>query len=150
MSKPAVIVDLDGTLAQFDPIVVHDWVLTENKHWDKFFEYMENAPIISDIFRLVCILKESGQQILICSGRPETHRAESLDWLIANNVPHDAIYLRPDNSDHLLDEDVKRALFEKIQSDGFAPWLVLDDRSSVVAEWRKLGMTCLQCAPGDF
>jgi hypothetical protein len=45
---------------------------------------------------------------------------------------------------------VKKALLEQIHVDGFSPWLVLDDRDAVVKGWRNLGLTCLQCAPGDF
>ncbi|WP_442934833.1 phosphatase domain-containing protein [Nitrincola sp. A-D6] len=45
---------------------------------------------------------------------------------------------------------VKSRLLEQIRASGYNPWLVLDDRDSVVNQWRTLGLTCLQCAPGDF
>ncbi len=64
--------------------------------------------------------------------------------------PFDAMYLRPEGDDHVDDEKVKAALLNQMHRDGFAPWLVLDDRDAVVAQWRALGLTCLQCAPGDF
>lgn len=150
MNKNAVIVDLDGTLAEFNPTKVSHWVLGAEKHWDPFFEYMKDAAVIEDVLRLVKILKQQGQSILICSGRPESHQQYSVDWLIKHNIPFDGIYLRPDNADEVPDELVKKALLEKIKLDGFSPWLVLDDRDAVVKGWRDLGLTCLQCAPGDF
>ncbi|MGB2065714.1 hypothetical protein MGA5115_02018 [Marinomonas gallaica] len=150
MKHSAVIVDLDGTLAQFNPEEVKHWVLGKEKHWDPFFEYMQNAPVIENVLKLVNILKASGEKVLICSGRPASHQQHSEQWMLENNIPFDGVYLRPVNADHLPDEVVKQQLLERIHADGFTPWLVLDDRDAVVAQWRKLGLTCLQCAPGDF
>lgn len=150
MKHSAVIVDLDGTLAEFDPDYVKDWVLGKEKHWTPFFEHMKDAPVIENIFRLVTILKNNGEKILICSGRPESFQEHSETWMKQHNIPYDAVYLRPLAADHVPDEEVKQELLKRIYDDGFAPWLVLDDRDAVVTQWRKLGLTCLQCAPGDF
>ncbi|WCN12962.1 polynucleotide kinase [Marinomonas mediterranea] len=150
MKKSAVIVDMDGTLAEFDPEYVKEWVLGREKQWGPFFEHMKNAPVIENILKLVLILKQQGEHILICSGRPESHKKESIDWMNKHGVPFDGVYLRPMDADNKPDEDVKKALLDKIHADGFEPWLVLDDRDAVVAQWRALGLTCLQCAPGDF
>jgi len=146
----AVIVDVDGTLAEFHPHQVSDWVLGSQKQWEPFFAHMAEAPVIEAIAKLVNILKAQGQQIVICSGRPDSHREHTLRWLERHSIPFDAMYLRPEGDDHEDDETVKEALLERMRSDGFAPWLVLDDRDAVVAQWRALGLTCLQCAPGDF
>ncbi|EHA14224.1 MULTISPECIES: HAD family acid phosphatase [unclassified Halomonas] len=146
----AVIVDVDGTLAEFHPHQVSDWVLGSQKQWEPFFAHMAEAPVIEAIAKLVNILKAQGQQIVICSGRPDSHREHTLRWLERHSIPFDAMYLRPEGDDHVDDETVKEALLERMRSDGFAPWLVLDDRDAVVAQWRALGLTCLQCAPGDF
>ncbi|WP_337588678.1 hypothetical protein [Nitrincola nitratireducens] len=50
----------------------------------------------------------------------------------------------------MRDEVVKAELLEDMKVAGFEPWLVLDDRDAVVAQWRALGLTCLQCAEGNF
>ncbi|GAB2579396.1 phosphatase domain-containing protein [Nitrincola alkalisediminis] len=146
----AVIVDVDGTLAEFDPEEVRHWVLGEEKHWDAFFDHMETAAPIDAVVKLVRILHQQGQKILICSGRPETHMARTLAWLNAHEIPYDGVYLRKERDDHLRDEVVKAELLEDMKVAGFEPWLVLDDRDAVVAQWRALGLTCLQCAEGDF
>lgn len=146
----AIIVDVDGTLAEFHPADVHEWVLGPAKQWDPFFAHMANAPVIEPVARLVKLLKAQGQQIVICSGRPDSHREHTQAWLTRHDIPFDAMYLRPEGDDHVDDEEVKSALLNQMHSDGFAPWLVLDDRDAVVAQWRALGLTCLQCAPGDF
>ncbi|WP_083007215.1 phosphatase domain-containing protein [Halomonas sp. GT] len=146
----AVIVDVDGTLAEFHPTDVHEWVLGPAKQWDPFFAHMAEAPVIEPVARLVKLLKAQGQQIVICSGRPDSHREHTQAWLTRHAIPFDAMYLRPQGDDHVDDEEVKAALLSQMRSDGFIPWLVLDDRDAVVAQWRALGLTCLQCAPGDF
>ena len=146
----AVIVDVDGTLAEFHPHQVSDWVLGSQKQWEPFFAHMAEAPVIEAIAKLVNILKAQGQQIVICSGRPDSHREHTQRWLERHTIPFDAMYLRPEGDDHVDDEAVKEALLARMRNDGFAPWLVLDDRDAVVAQWRALGLTCLQCAPGDF
>ncbi|KDE39880.1 Polynucleotide kinase [Nitrincola lacisaponensis] len=150
MLKDSVIVDVDGTLAEFDPQAVHHWVLGEEKHWDPFFAHMASAQPIESICRLVKLLKQQGQQIVICSGRPDSHRQHTLDWLTRFEIPFDAVFLREQGDDQLKDEVVKSRLLQQIRDSGFNPWLVLDDRDSVVHQWRALGLTCLQCAPGDF
>lgn len=145
-----VIVDVDGTLAHFDPTEVHQWVLGEKKSWDPFFEHMKQAPVIEPVRALVRLLKSQGQRIVICSGRPDSHREHTLEWLDRHEIPYDGAYLRALGDDGVDDEAVKQQLLEQIRADGFTPWLVLDDRDAVVARWRELGLTCLQCAPGAF
>lgn len=110
MTIPAVIVDVDGTLAAFDPDHVGHWVLGEQKHWRPFFVYMANAPLIEPIARLVHWLQAQEQAILICSGRPDSYRKVTLDWLNQNRVPYHEVYLRPVGEDHVADETIKAAL----------------------------------------
>lgn len=150
MDKESVIVDVDGTLAEFQPERVKDWVLGEEKHWDPFFEFMASARPIEPVRKLVRLLKQQGQSILICSGRPDSHRQQTIDWLVHNEIPFDDLFLRPAGADALKDEVVKANLLEQMHQQGYRPWLVLDDRDSVVKQWRALNLTCLQCAPGDF
>lgn len=150
MTIPAVIVDVDGTLAHFEPEQVRAWVLGVQKHWRPFFEHMADAPVIEPVANLVRLLKAQNQAILICSGRPEGYRHATLDWLDRNRIPYHQAYLRPEGQDHVADETVKEKLLQQMRTDGYVPWLVLDDRDAVVQQWRNLGLTCLQCASGDF
>ncbi|WP_417584402.1 HAD family acid phosphatase [Nitrincola sp.] len=128
-----VIVDVDGTLAEFNPQEVHHWVLGDEKHWDPFFAHMADAKPIEPICQLVKLLKQQGQQIVICSGRPDSHRQHTLDWLIQYDIPFDAVFLRGHGEDQEKDEVVKSRLLDQIRAEGFNPWLVLDDRDSVVS-----------------
>lgn len=150
MKQNCVVVDVDGTLAAFDVARVEQWVLEEDKNWDDFFEFMAEAEVIAPVQRLVQILKASGEKIVICSGRPRSHQAYTEAWLTKHNIPFDGVYLRYEEDDALPDEVVKEKLLAHMRQDGFEPWLVLDDRTSVVNFWREAGLQCLQCAPGDY
>ena len=148
--KPAVLVDIDGTLAHFDPEAVREWVLGEVKMWPEFFAHMREAPVKEEVLRLVNILRASGETILLCSGRPEAYVEDTTAWLDLRGIEYDGLYLRKPGDDARLDEDVKEELLATIRNDGYEPWLVIDDRTAVVNHWRHLGLCCLQCAPGDF
>ncbi len=148
--KPCVIFDVDGTLAQFDADRLGHLVHGTVKHWREFHEAMADADVISPVAHLLRRLKATGETIVICSGRPEDWVEHTTAWLKKHGLGFDAIYLRPRDANAASDPDVKRFLLEKMKADGFAPWIVVDDRSSVVQAWRDEGLVCLQCAPGDF
>jgi predicted kinase len=40
-------------------------------------------------------------------------------------------------------------MLDKIREDGYEPFIVIDDRPSVVNMWREAGLICLQTAPGE-
>lgn len=145
-----VIFDIDGTLAEFDADRLGHLVHGDTKQWQSFHEEMATAALIEPVARLLHKLKAQGEAIVLCTGRPEGWRAYTSAWLDQVGIAHDALYLRKPDEDHANDPDVKRSALERIHSDGYRPWLVVDDRSSVVAFWRDAGLTCLQCAPGDF
>lgn len=148
--KSCVVFDVDGTLAVFDAPRLGHLVHREDKDWDAFHEAMKEAPVIEPVARLLRHLKARGEIIVICSGRPANWVDHSKAWLRDNDLPFDAIYLRPSDQDSASDPDVKRHLLEQMREDGFEPWVIFDDRSSVVDAWRQEGLVCLQCAPGDF
>ncbi|WP_424988793.1 HAD family acid phosphatase [Microbulbifer sp. S227A] len=149
-TTPCVVFDVDGTLAEFDADRLGHLVHGQEKHWDAFHAAMADAGVIAPIAKLMRRLKDSGETVLICSGRPEGWAAHTIAWLRKHDLPFDGIYLRASDQDHASDPEVKRRALRDMQADGFTPWLVIDDRSSVVEAWRGEGLVCLQCAPGDF
>ncbi|SMR72925.1 hypothetical protein SAMN04488030_1673 [Aliiroseovarius halocynthiae] len=148
--KPCVVFDVDGTLAHFDADRLGHLVHGEEKNWQEFHEAMATADVIFPVARLFRLLKQAGETMVICSGRPEAWVEYTTTWLQEHNLAFDAIYLRPTGADTASDPDVKRALLAQMKADGFDPWIVVDDRSSVVEAWRNEGLICLQCAPGQF
>lgn len=147
---PCVVFDVDGTLAEFDAAKLGHLVHGVEKQWDAFHMAMADAPLIAPIAKLMRRLKQSGETIVICSGRPDGWAEHTIAWLHKHDLPFDGVYLRAKDQDAASDPDVKRQALAQMQADGLAPWLVIDDRSSVVDAWRAEGIACLQCAPGDF
>ncbi|MGZ9235565.1 MAG: phosphatase domain-containing protein, partial [Anaerolineales bacterium] len=102
---------------------------------------------IHAMVRLCNLLYASGIQIILCSGRHEHHRAETVNWLAQQGVSYHDLLLRKD-SDHRSDTVVKREILATI--DKTKVLFVVEDRSQVVEMWRSEGLVCLQCAPGEF
>ena len=150
ITKPCVVFDVDGTLAHFDADRLGHLVHGPVKNWDAFHDAMASAEVIAPVAQLLRRLKEGGETIVICSGRPEGWSPSTDAWLRQNGLGFDAIYLRPQAQDSASDPEVKRALLQRMRADGFEPWIVVDDRSCVVETWRQEGLICLQCAPGEF
>ena len=140
MKDRIVICDIDGTIAIHDGDRGHfEWALVTN---DKY-----NKPICS----LVDMIMFSGTLVLFVSGRNEAARESTLDWLreLWPGVEHEHLLMRADK-DFRADTIVKREIYEREIEPNFEVICVIDDRDSVVAMWREIGLTCLQVALGDF
>lgn len=145
--QKAVIFDMDGTLA--DNTHRRHHVETKPKNWPAFNAGIEhdapNVPIV-DLARLFAA---SDLPVVVCTGRERRYESVTREWMARHDVPCAALYMREDK-DYRGDDIVKAELLAAIRGDGFEPVLVVDDRDRVVAMWRRAGLTCLQCAPGDF
>ena len=140
-----VIFDIDGTLADVSERVHH--VRKKPKNWNAFFQGMAQDKAIHSVVRLCNILYASGIKILLCSGRSEEHRSETVQWLADKGVNYHELILRPDG-DRRSDAVVKREMLAGLDRSKIL--FVVEDRSRVVEMWRSEGLVCLQCAPGEF
>jgi hypothetical protein len=59
---------------------------------------------------------------------------------------HELLLRRDD--DMRQDAAVKREILQQLDKSKIL--FVVEDRSRVVEMWRSEGLTCLQCAPGEF
>jgi len=155
--KPCVIFDIDGTLADIEhrrPYApgnydLHGEDVAYVPSWKEFFARIPLDTPNKNVVTLAALLYETGIPIVLATGRSECHRATTQEWMLAHSISYDLLYMRT-SGDGRPDHVVKRELLARIRADGFEPWLVVDDRQSVVDMWRSEGLTCLQCAPGDF
>ncbi|HET9911982.1 MAG TPA: HAD family acid phosphatase [Anaerolineales bacterium] len=145
MTEEIVIFDIDGTLADVSERIQH--LKKKPKDWNAFFSGMPQDKAIQSMVRLCNLLYASGIQIILCSGRSEEHRDETVKWLEQQGVNYHALLLRKDR-DHRSDTVVKREMLGNIDKDKIL--FVVEDRSRVVEMWRSEGLVCLQCAPGEF
>ena len=145
MSEEIVIFDIDGTLADVSERIHH--LKKQPKDWEGFFGGMAQDKAIRSMVRLCNLLYAAGIIIILCSGRNEEHRAETVAWLTQQGVNYHDLLLRR-NGDSRSDVAVKRELIAKL--DKSKVLFVVEDRSRVVEMWRAEGLVCLQCAPGEF
>lgn len=149
--KPNVIIcDLDGTLCNIDHR--KKWVNTEGKkNWPMFFAGIKNDTLnkwCADI--LYYLSAYTYNDIVFCSGRGSETRKMTQEWL--DKIKYNEISLRYKNlfmrqtGDYRKDYIVKEILLDFEILTRYTPYLVIDDRKSVVDMWRRRGLICLQCA----
>lgn len=143
----AVIFDIDGTLANIDHRLHHLYGGSPDR-WTAFFSAMDDDAIVEPIRELLWCVRDAGKKVVLCSGRPDNYREKTEKWLAVNGVEYDALYMRQEG-DTRADHVVKAQLLRELREDGYDPFIVVDDRQSVVDMWRDSGLTCLQCAPMD-
>jgi phosphoglycolate phosphatase-like HAD superfamily hydrolase len=145
LAEEIVIFDIDGTLADISQRVHH--VRRKPKNWKAFNEGMAMDKAIRSMVRLCNILYASGLYIVLCSGRNEKNRPETIEWLSRQGVNYHELLLRKDE-DFRSDAIVKREILATLDKSRII--FVVEDRSRVVEMWRSEGLVCLQCAPGEF
>lgn len=134
----AVIVDIDGTLAEMDGRGPFDW---HRVIYDK-----PKMPIIN----LVKIIQKSERKIVFFSGRDSVCMVDTLEWLKRYFDFDIELYMRKQN-DNRKDTIIKTELYQQHIVGRYCVDFALDDRDQIVDLYRnELGLTCLQVAPGNF
>ena len=145
-----IIVDIDGTISKVGDRLKH---LSEKPcNWDSFYDRCVEDEPIKEIIDLVVTLFDSGNEIVFCTGRRESCRRDTYNWLMEYfpcDFKYTKLLMRKDN-DFRHDTEIKiesccnaGILLQEIK-------FVLEDRNSMVEKWRSLGVRCLQVADGDF
>ena len=135
---PAVLVDIDGTVALMSDRSPFDWARVGSDN--------PNPAVIG----AVRAMHAAGNAIVFCSGRDASCRAETEAWLdLYVGVPYEGLFMRPEG-DSRKDAIVKREIFDDEVRDRWRIVGVFDDRQQVVRMWRALGLTVFQVAEGDF
>jgi predicted kinase len=149
----AVIVDLDGTVA----------LNTGGRDFRDYTRVSEDTPN-PRVIEAVQEAAAAGHVLIFCSGRMETCRDASIEWLrehVFKDSILDSFTERAQERMHLLlmraegdlrkDAIVKRELFDTHIRDKYDVRRVYDDRDQVVDMWRdELGLTVMQVARGAF
>lgn len=147
--KNIIIVDIDGTIAKVGDRL--KYLQQEKKDWDSFYEHCDEDEPIKDIIELIELMQIHEYNIVFCTGRRESVRKKTEDWLSKNVwwVREYKLLMRKDK-DWRHDTEVKPEL---LANAGITPddvWFVLEDRDSLVAKLRSLGFRVLQVNDGKF
>lgn len=166
---PAIIVDLDGTVAH-------------NDGHRSFYDYtrVSDDKPKKDVIETVIAMVHFGYAPIFVSGREESCREDTAQWIVDHILTgqktrmeltqdlfggdligglcdsndnqdglHTRLYMRTEG-DYRDDAVVKYELYVQYIAPTFDVAVVLDDRNRVVRMWRQVGLTCLQVEDGDF
>ncbi|MGB0453219.1 MAG: HAD family acid phosphatase [Bacteriovoracaceae bacterium] len=145
--EKAIIFDFDGTLSNTEHR--EHYLEKTPKDWKGFFKDADLDPPHEWCLELVRMCLDRNYKILIVTGRHEGMRELSETWLKKYQVSYERMWMREDE-DHRSDSEIKAEIYKRDIEQFFEILFVVDDRKSVVKTWRELGLTCLQCAPGEF
>jgi len=137
---PAIICDLDGTLALCDGI-----------RSPYAFKLCYQDEVNEPILEILNTYWPAFARIIFITGRQEECREETVAWLKDKcniDFGYD-LYMSP-NGEKRSSPIVKTEIYENNVKGKFNVLFVLEDRKKNVAEWRRLGITCLQNDEGDF
>lgn len=144
MSKPIVIVDIDGTIADVRHRL-HHIKGPRKKNWKAFFEAMDRdtpiEPMIAQVHGL-----EKDHDIIVVTGRPEHYRARTQRWLKKHGIRYLRLFMRP-SGDHRPDYTVKAEVLREFQKGQIV--LAIDDRGPVCDMWEKNGIRCIRVASDE-
>lgn len=137
--RPAVVVDMDGTIADASRREAK-FLRGKKKNWPAFFRDMENDPPIKEVLARVHQLSQS-HDIVILTGRPEKYRAQTESWLKKHKLRPVEVLLRR-NGDTRPDYEAKAVLMKELLERRKVV-MALDDREPVCEVYEKLGVKCV-------
>ena len=136
--KPdCIVIDLDGTVALHRNRLPFDW----DKLGTDFFDPRMHRIIITYV--------KSGVKLIFLTGRPESVRLATENWIDSNLWTEYELIMRPVN-DNRSGDIVKKELWEKYIEPYYNTLCVFEDSNKCVEMWRDLGLLTCQVANGDY
>lgn len=148
--RPAVLVDVDGTLADVSSIrhYVRPAPGRRWKDFDAFHRESVNVPAHVHVVNIVAEAAAAGFDIVIVTARRARWRNHTAMWLALNDVPSHAMFMRADN-DGRKDVEVKRDMLARIKLT-WDPQLAIDDNPAILALWESEGIPTLRVAGWEY
>ncbi|AWB91851.1 hypothetical protein [Aeromicrobium chenweiae] len=132
--RDAAIFDMDGTLC--DTTSIQHLVEGDDRDFAAFHAASADCPAHADVVQAARTQHEQGRAVLVVTSREFIWRDLTLDWLVAHDVPYDALYMRI-VGDYRKDVVIKREILERITADGYTVLEAWDDKPSVIDLWRE-------------
>jgi uncharacterized HAD superfamily protein len=130
-----VVFDLDGTIADNMKYEKH------HKHRNEdFAKEALNVGVNEDILEKMHKAKDKGENIVILTARSAHYRDETKKWLSKNDIPYDALVMRPTDDLKAKDKNVKKELLEEDILPKFDVKKAYDDKKKNRKMFEKLGI----------
>jgi phosphoglycolate phosphatase-like HAD superfamily hydrolase len=142
----AVVFDLDGVLS--DAAGRQHFLEEGRRDWKAFFEASGEDPLIEEVARLLGLLKEE-LQIVLLTGRPIRVQAETLAWLERYELRWNLLVMR-DRGDATQVTAFKRAVVEDLRAYGFDLRLAFEDDPANRDMFRLEGIPCVYIHSGYY
>ena len=134
--RDAIIVDIDGTLANHDGI---------RSPYDTSRYHLDDVHY--DVALVVDMIRNDEVELIVVSGRDAAFREVTTKWLAVNaGIYPDLLLMRPEG-DVRNDAIVKHELYHEHIAGKYNVIGVFDDRGRVLRMWRAIGLTTF--AVGD-
>jgi predicted kinase len=135
---PAIVCDLDGTLA------IH----VDRGPFE--FEKCYSDAVNKAVLECIKTMQRAGHRLIFVSGREDSCRKETYAWLTEKcELQSFLLYMRA-AKDNRKDSIVKEEIYKRDIMPEYYVEFVLDDRQQVVDALREMGLQVWQVARGDF
>ena len=137
---PIAVIDLDGVLAD----VRHRLHFLESspKDWDGFFAGIPDDPVLAE-GRTVVERLVADHELVYLTGRPESTRAETEEWLDRHRLPRARLVMRRPR-DRRPARVTKPALLRELEAEGRRVGVVVDDDPAVCDALERAGWPVLR------
>lgn len=145
---PAILVDIDGTVAKNPIIDVANEPVPQREFSDYTENIMKDTPI-QQVIDNVNFYHDNSVRLIFITGRDEISYDFNVKWFEKHGVKWDEMYCRG-HHDYRNDWQVKDDFIRDHVEGKYHIMAVFDDRQQVVDHLRDMGLTVFQVAPGDF
>ncbi len=136
------IFDLDGTLADDS----HRWHhVSKSGDWEAYYAEASADTPIQHVIEVAKALYAAKFEIIIITGRSESIRAETEQWLLQHGVLFRELIMRK-RTDRRRNSELKLEALEDLILRGYLPLMVFEDLPAAVRTYRLAGVPCAQVA----
>jgi len=140
--QKAIIIDLDGTL--IDDTSTKWMYYEKNPNWEQAKDTDRFRQPKKWCLDLVTNMRAAGTYVIFLTGRPDSYRQQTEDWLEKHDAKNPHILMRKDG-DWREDVLIKHEIYKKYIEPHYNIIFAIDDKKSVIDMWRAAGLTALHC-----
>lgn len=141
MKQPACIIDLDNCVSNDQwrlPLIQ----LSHPKPNDRYWDYHDKCHLDAHSNQHIIAQLRYKYRLLVFTSRPEAVREKTEAWLFKWDIPHDVLFMRP-NDNHMTSVDMKRAMLSWLP-ENYQVEHAIDDRHDILDMYRSQGIQSTQ------